>query len=225
VDAASVYVVVPAYNEATVIRGVVDSLVRRHLRVIVVDDGSSDDTAEAAADSGAQVIRHAINRGAGAASQTGITHALRCGADVIVTFDADGQHDPDDIPLLVAPIVAGEFDVVFGSRFLSVHSDIPFGRNIVLKMGVWFTRLISRVPVTDPHIGLRAFSRHAASELSITMDRFAHASEIIDQIHDRGWRFCEVPVSVSYSAYSIAKGQPSSNAARIAIQVLIERLR
>jgi len=225
IGAARVWVVVPAYNEASVIGDVVGSLVQRSHRVIVVDDGSRDDTARVAADKGATVIRHAINRGAGAATQTGIAHAIRCGADVIVTFDADGQHSPDDIPSLIAPIVAGTFDVVFGSRFLDVRSRIPFGRRILLRLGTVFTRVISRVRVTDPHIGLRAFSRQAASELAITMDRFAHASELIDQIHDHRWRFGEVPVSVSYSAYSVAKGQRPSNAARIALQMLLERLR
>jgi polyprenyl-phospho-N-acetylgalactosaminyl synthase len=220
-----VWVVVPAFNEGSVIGDVVRSLVDRGHRVIVVDDGSPDNTARVATEAGAIVIRHAINRGAGAATQTGITHALRCGADVVVTFDADGQHHPDDIPALVSPIVAGTFDVVFGSRFLDSRSKIPVGRRVLLRLGTLFTRVISRVRVTDPHIGLRAFSRSVASQLSVTMDRFAHASELIDQIHSHRWRFGEVPVLVSYSDYSVAKGQRPSNAVRIALQMLLERLR
>jgi glycosyltransferase involved in cell wall biosynthesis len=224
IDRERVWVVVPAYNEARVIGGVVQTLVNRGYPVVVIDDGSADHTEAAAAQTGAVVLRHVINRGTGAAIQTGVDYALRCAADYIVTFDADGQHDPSDIDALVAPIASGDYDVVFGSRFLGTHSNMPAGRRLVLWLGMIFTRVVSRVRITDPHIGLRAFSRRAAGELALTMDRFAHASEIVDRIRERKWRFHEIPVSVSYSAYSLAKGQRSGNAFHIAAQVLLRRL-
>jgi hypothetical protein len=115
--------------------------------------------------------------------------------------------------------------MVLGSRFLGQASNMPWTRRLLLKLGVLFTLLVSRVHATDVHNGLRAFSAGAAGELSITMDRMAHASEIFDQIRSHGWRFKEVPVKIRYTRYSLAKGQTSWDALRIAVQVLLERLR
>lgn len=218
-------VVVAAYNEADVIGAVVRELRAECVHVIVVDDGSRDDTAGAARRAGAHVLRHVINRGQGAALQTGIEHALRGGAEVVVTFDADGQHDPADLRALVAPVLSGEYDVVLGSRFLERRAPIPVARRMLLTVGVLFTRIISRVRLSDTHNGLRAFSRSAAEKLTISMDRMAHASEIIDQIRVHRWRYREVPVSIRYTPYSMAKGQRSSQAVRIAIEMLVEKLR
>ncbi len=220
-----VIVVVPAYNEGATIEAVVRELRAEGVRVVVVDDGSKDDTGAVARSAGAEVLRHAINRGQGAAIQTGIAHALRRAADVVVTFDADGQHDAKDIHGLAAPVLAAQCDVALGSRFLDGRSDVPPARRVVLMLGVLFTRLISRVRLTDTHNGLRAFSRRAARELTISMDGMAHASEIIDQIRTHGWRYREVPVAVRYTPYSLGKGQRSSNAVRIALEMLAEKLR
>ena len=220
-----VIVVVPAYNEDATIDGVVRELRGEGLEVVVVDDGSTDETGLAARRAGAQVLRHAINRGQGAAIQTGIEHALRRGAMAVVTFDADGQHDASDVHAVVTPVLAGECDVALGSRFLDGRSRVPLTRRIVLMVGVLFTRLISRVRLTDTHNGLRALSRRAARELTISMDGMAHASEIIDQIRARGWRYREIPVAVRYTPYSLRKGQRSSNAVRIALEMLAEKLR
>jgi glycosyltransferase involved in cell wall biosynthesis len=204
---------------------VITGLLGQGVEVIVVDDGSGDDTGAVARRAGALVLRHAVNRGQGAALQTGIEQAVRCGAEVIVTFDADGQHDPADLRALVAPVLAGECDIALGSRFLGGRSRVPPLRRAVLWLGVWFTRLISRVRLSDTHNGLRAFSSRAARQLTITMDGMAHASEIIDQIRVHGWRYREVPVSVAYTPYSMAKGQRSSGAVRIALEMLVEKLR
>jgi polyprenyl-phospho-N-acetylgalactosaminyl synthase len=220
-----VVAVLAAYNEAQVISEVVTALCREGVQVVVVDDGSRDGTAREARRVGARVLRHPINRGQGAALQTGIEYALSIGAEVVVTFDADGQHDPADLHHLVTPVVSGECDIALGSRFLDDRSRIAPTRRMVLKLGVLFTRLISRVRVSDTHNGLRAFSRRAARDLTISMDGMAHASEIIDQIRVHGWRFREVPVSVRYTPYSVAKGQRSSNAVRIAHEMLAEKLR
>ncbi len=130
--------------------------------VVVVDDGSRDATAQRARDAGAHVLRHAINRGQGAALQTGIAWALERGAEIVVTFDADGQHDAGDLPHLVRPICQGQADFVLGSRFLTGRpSDVPRLRRLVLAGGVWFTWLTSGLRLSDTHNGLRAFSRRA----------------------------------------------------------------
>ena len=178
-----VYVVIAAFNEDRVVGEVVTKVRRVVSRVVVVDDGSRDSTADCARRSGAIVLRHAINRGQGAALQTGITYCLTTDAAIIVTFDADGQHDEDDIPALVAPIIKGSADVVLGSRLLAEDNEVPFGRRILLAAGVAFTRITTGARLTDTHNGLRALSRAAAR------DGMAHASEIIDQLLQFGLRY------------------------------------
>jgi glycosyltransferase involved in cell wall biosynthesis len=126
-------------------------------------------------------MKHILNRGQGAALQTGIRFALEQGARVIVTFDADGQHDPDDIPAMIAPVLNGECDVTLGSRFLGHAHNIPITRKMMLKGGILFTWFVSGIQVTDVHNGFRAFSREAARQISIRIDRMGHASELLDQ--------------------------------------------
>ena len=219
-----IFVVVAAYNEARVIASVIRRLKSSFPNIIVVDDGSTDGTANCLRDCGVFVLRHSINRGQGAALQTGIRFALMEGADVIVTFDADGQHDEQDIQALVEPVLRHESDLTLGSRFLGRAQHMPFSRQVVLKLGVLFTRIVSRLRLTDVHNGLRAFSRPVASSLHITMDRMAHASEILDEIKQAGWRYKEVAVNVRYSSYSMAKGQSSWNAIVISTQILLRKL-
>ena len=216
-----VWVVVPAYNEAAVIAAVIADVKRVTPNVAVIDDGSSDATAAVARTAGAAVLRHAINRGQGAALQTGIAYALRRGAQIVVTFDSDGQHSADDIPALIAPIMAGDADIVLGSRFLANTGSVPTLRRIVLRLGIVFTRLTSGLRITDAHNGLRAFSRDAASAMHIRLDRMAHASELMDQIRESGRRYVEVPVHVRYTEYSRDKGQRGWHALRIAFDYLI----
>ncbi len=221
---ADVWVVVAAYNEeprlATTLAGL---RARGYENVVVVDDGSRDRTAAVALSSGAWVLRHLLNLGQGAALQTGISFALLRGAETIVTFDADGQHDPDEIPALVAPVRAGTADVALGSRFLGSAVNIPLTRKLVLKGGVLFTRIFSGIRVTDTHNGFRALSRAAAEKIRLRENRMAHASEILDQIQGGGLRFVEVPVTIRYSAETMAKGQSSWNAVKIVAQLVLGR--
>ncbi len=219
-----VYVVIAAYNEAAAIGHVVGELRAVCPHVVVVDDGSADETWQQARAAGAVVLRHLLNRGQGAALQTGISYALEQGAEVIVTFDADGQHRPQDIPPLVAPIAAGEVDICLGSRFLEHADSVPLGRRIMLIGAIVFTRLTSGLKLSDAHNGLRAFSRRAAERFDIQLDRMAHASELIDQVRSSGLPYREVPVQIRYTDYSLAKGQRSTAALRVAVDYLIGRL-
>ena len=218
-----VFVIVPAYNEAGCIGEVLREIRDLYPNVVVVDDGSGDGTSEVARANAAYVLRHAVNRGQGAALQTGLEFALARGADFIVSFDADGQHCVEDIEALVMPIYQGECDIALGSRFLGEKLEMPTTRRLILRLGVLFTRIVSRVRVTDTHNGLRAFSRRAAQEINITLDRMAHASELVDQISRSGLPFREVPVRIRYTDYSLAKGQSGRNAIRIAIHYLTGR--
>lgn len=220
---SSVFIVIAAYNEEKSIKDVVVRLLERYPNVVVVDDGSNDATIDRIRETGIFRLRHVVNRGQGAALQTGIQFALQQGAEVIVTFDADGQHDPGDIPAMIAPILSHDCDVTLGSRFLGHAHNIPFTRKILLKFGIFFTRVVSGIQVTDVHNGFRAFSRQAAQMIHIHIDRMGHASEILDEVKDKKLLYKEIPVNIYYSSYSLAKGQSSWNALRIALQFLIEK--
>ena len=217
-------VVVPAYNEEQSIGEVVKNLRAENYAVVVVDDGSGDRTYEVAKQAGATTLRHALNRGQGAALQTGISYALDQGAEVIVTFDADGQLDPREIAAVIAPLRAGQADVVLGSRFLKSSDSVPVFRKIILKLATVATRYYTRLRVTDTHNGFRALTAAAAQKLQIRHDGMAHASEILEQIAQHKLRYLEVPVSVAYTDYSLQKGQRLTGSVKIVWDLFIGRL-
>jgi len=219
------FVVIAAYQEQTMVARVVEEVRELFPNVIVVDDGSKDQTADRARKAGARVLRHAINRGQGAALQTGIAYALRCGADVVVTFDADGQHDANDLPHLVEPIASGRADFALGSRFMRGRpAGVPLARRALLTCARAFTRWTSGLQLSDTHNGLRAFSRQAASRLDLQLDRMAHASELIDNVRRSGLPYEEVPVRVRYTEYSRAKGQKARDAFRVLADYVLGRI-
>ncbi len=222
-DPRSLWIVVPAFNEAKAIRAVVSSLRSHGYPVVVVDDGSADDTAAVAREAGAIVLRHLLNLGQGGALQTGITFCLESGARYICTFDADGQHCAEDIGAMWERLVAGGFDIVLGSRFLGDATGIPLSRTVLLKAAVLFTRLHSGLKLTDAHNGLRVMTAEAAARLKLKQMGMAHASEIIDQIAKVGLRYCEAPVSVIYTEYSKAKGQSALESIRILMDLIVGR--
>ena len=223
-----VLVVIPAFNEGPVLAATIRDVagVVPAQQIIVVDDASTDATAALARQEGACVLHHLLNRGQGAALATGIQAALRRGAQVVVTFDADGQHVAADIPAIVAPVLAGEAQVVLGTRFFpGGAASIPPRRRWMLRLAVWFTRALCRMPVTDTHNGFRAFSAQAARAITIHEDRMAHASEILDEVRRHHLSYVERPVHIRYSAYSLAKGQKNRAAIKLAFTVLLGRLR
>lgn len=210
-----IWVVVPAFNEAHELAAALAPLTASGHDIVLVDDGSTDATAEIAGRFPVWMLRHTTNRGQGAALRTGIAFALEQGADVVVTFDADGQHDALDIPRLIEPVVAGRADVVLGSRFRGRVIGLRRSRRLLLYGARAFTRAFSGLAVTDPQNGLRALSRAAAERIHILQDGMAHASEIIDEIRRHRLRWCEVPVTVRYTSATRAKGQSAWNAIRI----------
>lgn len=216
-------IVIPAYNEAATI-AVVAASARPYGDVVVVDDGSQDATAYEARRAGANVLRHLVNRGQGASLMTGTRKALALGADVIVHFDADGQHDAADIPALVAPIEAGIADAVFGSRFLGSAINMPKSRRIALKGATLITRWATGLAVSDAHNGLRALSCRVAPEFRITHDRMAHNTEIVHFVARKNLAWREVPVTVRYTPYSLRKGQHLTDASRILFDLIVQRL-
>jgi len=218
------YVVIPAYNEGPVVSRVVSEVKRAGYAVVVVDDGSSDATAEEARAAGARVITHPFNLGQGAALQTGIDYAVAQGAEVIVTFDADGQHRVSDIARLAEALVQERADFALGSRFLGQAPNLPPLRRLLLRAATAFTRLTTGMQVTDTHNGLRAMTRRAAAAIRLRQNRMAHASELLSQIAASGLRYVERPVTIEYTAYSLAKGQSLSDAVLILLDLFARRL-
>ena len=165
-----------------------------------------------------------MNLGQGAAIQTGITFALQKGALFVATFDADGQHEPRDLLRMYNRLVEEGADYALGSRFLGRTENMPWSRWLMLKAAVWFTRLMSGIWVTDTHNGIRMMTRRGAERIHITLNRMEHASEILDQIARSGYRYIEVPVTIRYSVESLAKGQKTTAAVRLAAKLFAERL-
>jgi len=165
---AETFVVVPAYNEGRVIGDVITGLASVFPNIVVVNDGSSDETAEVLRGLPVVVVKHQVNLGQGASLQTGITFALERGANYIVTFDADGQHRAEDALSALRLLGEGQCDVVCGSRFLGTTSNVPRMRKIILKTAVGLANLTAGTKMTDAHNGLRALSRQAAACLSIS---------------------------------------------------------
>lgn len=225
---AASWVVVPAYQEAGVIGGVVAGLRRAGWRVLVVDDGSKDGTAVRAAAAGAVALRHPVNLGQGAALRTGFDF-LRDDptARYVVTFDADGQHDPGDVEALVLPLAQDRADITLGSRFLRADHTlaIPRARRGLLRAATALARWTTGLALTDTHNGLRAIRRETLRRMALRQDRMAHASEIHQEIRRLRLRFLEIPVHVTYSRYSLTKGQRLVGAISILWDLLAAKMR
>lgn len=216
-----VWAVVPAFNEARVIGETLAGLRPFVERIIVVDDGSKDDTGAAATGAQVDVVRHAVNQGQGAALRTGIQQAIKGGAEIIVTFDADGQMEPNDIPRLVEVLRSERLDIVFGTRFSAIAVlEMPWLRKMVCRAAaVLFERLYG-MHLSDVNNGFRVFTRAAAGALDIHTTGMAHALEIIHRARQARLRYREVPVFIRYTPYSITKGQRLSNVGPILWELL-----
>ncbi len=227
-DCSNTFIVIPAYNEGPMIATVLEEVLQLGCPVVVVDDGSQDDTYAqvAALQAGRPIhlLRHLINLGQGAALATGIQYALLKGAQIIVTFDADGQHRVEDIPDLVEPVATSQVEVALGSRFLAGKQEMPTSRRILLKAAILFTGLTERIWLTDAHNGFRALSTKAASQIQITQNRMAHASEIVSEIARLKLSYIEVPVHIRYTEYSRLKGQRAADALNILIELIEEHI-
>ncbi|MDD4319818.1 MAG: glycosyltransferase family 2 protein [Candidatus Peribacteraceae bacterium] len=212
--------VIPAFNEATRIARVVTDARAHADAVIVVDDGSSDGTGAAAAAAGARVVRHAQNGGAGAATMTGIEAARRMGATTVVTLDADGQHDPQDIPSLLRALEERKVDIVFANRF-GQRNRIPFIRRLFNGIGNILTYLVTGLWVHDSQCGFKVFGPRALREVDLRMSGFEFCTEIVREAMVRQWKIAEIPTKVIYSEYTMAKGQSFANGVKTALKILL----
>jgi glycosyltransferase involved in cell wall biosynthesis len=219
---SSSWVVIPLYNEATVIPTVVAELLERFEHVVCVDDGSSDGSTDAARAAGARVLQHPYNLGQGAALQTGLEYAReQAGADYIVTFDADGQHRVVDAVAMLELARADDLAIVFGSRFLDDRTKPGLLKRIVLKTAVRVTNVTTGLKLTDAHNGLRVIRVDAARQVRLQQDRMAHATEIVVQLGRTKLPWREFAVEVLYTDYSKAKGQSLLNSINILIDLVV----
>ena len=192
-------VILPAYNEEITIGSMVHLSRLYADKVIVVDDGSSDRTAEIARKAGAEVIVHKVNKGKGRALKTGFETAVFLGADIIVTMDSDGQHNPAEIPKLVAPIIEGKAEMVNGSRYLN-HTDknTPLYRRIGQIVLDKFTNINSGLKITDSQSGFRAFAASTIENFRFNAQGMAIESEMLTDAGKAGFRIKEVGIGVRY---------------------------
>ena len=219
-----VWIVVPAFNEASVIGDVIADVRAVFGHVVCVDDGSRDDTGERALRAGAHVVRHPDNLGQGAAIQTGVEYArAQPGAQVFATFDADGQHRVKDVVRMIDRLSAEQVDLVIGTRFADAGavSRTPFLKKVVLRTAVWLSPRTRKLGLTDAHNGLRVFNKTVADSLNITMSGMSHASEFIALAYENHWRVTEEPVEILYTDYSKSKGQPLLNGVNIVFEGLL----
>ena len=225
INPKDVFVVMPAYNENTIIRSVIQELLPCHYNIIVVDDGSVKPLFPLLHKMPAYFIRHKVNLGQGASLQTGIEFALTKQAKYIVTFDADGQHQVSDIERILQVLIAEKVDIVCGSRFMdgSLH-NMSFMRKALLQIARYINFFFTGLLLTDAHNGLRAITAEAANKIKITENGMAHASEILYQIKKRKLRYREVPVTIHYTAYSKQKGQTLASSFRIFFDLLLNKI-
>lgn len=215
------WVVIPLYNEATVIASVIAGLLPVFPNIVCIDDGSRDGSGAIAERAGARVVRHPINLGQGAALQTGFEYALERDAAYVVTFDADGQHRVEDAAAMLARARDEDVAIVFGSRFLDDRTDPGIMKKIVLKTAVAVTNITTRTRLTDAHNGLRVIREDALRRIKLRQDRMAHGTEIVVQLGRTGLPYVEQPVEVVYTDYSKAKGQSLLNSVNILVDLII----
>ena len=215
------WLVIPLYNEATVVREVISQARETFPYIVVVDDGSKDDSARQAAAAGAIVVRHPVHLGQGAALQTGFSYILeKTNANYVVTFDADGQHSTTDAAAMVAAAREEELAVILGSRFLQGPSPVGRLKRLVLRTAAAVSSRTSGMHLTDAHNGLRVIRRDVLEQLDLKQNRMAHASEIIRMIGATGMPWREFPVHIVYTEYSRSKGQSLWNSVNILVDLL-----
>lgn len=221
-------VIVPAFNEEKVIKQVLQGIPRKigkhTLDIIVINDSSFDNTVVEALKTRVTVLSHIINRGAGAATKTGLEWAKRKKYDFVITFDADGQHNPDDLKKVILPVVNKKADVAIGSRIMS-KQKMPLDRLIINWLANFYTLVVYGIFSTDTQSGLRVFSKSAVEKIDFKGERYDFSSEIFLEARKHRLKVVEVPSSVIYTDYSRRKGQKNTNIMSMILQLVLKILR
>jgi glycosyltransferase involved in cell wall biosynthesis len=194
----TIIAVIPCSNEGQFIGDVVTKTRKYVDKVIVIDDGSTDNTSEAAEAAEAEVIRHATRQGAGAATRSGFEAARANNADVLLTIDGDGQHNPDEIPLVLDPILKDDADLVIGSRFIEPKTNIRVYRKFGIDVITWLYNFGSKVKVTDSQSCFRAHNRRVIDAVNITENGFGFSVQVLIQARKKGFVIKEAPISCVY---------------------------
>ncbi len=219
-----IFCVIPAYQEENNIKKVINEVLDLVDFLIIVDDGSSDQTYQVANEiisDKLKVLQHPINLGQGAALQTGNEYALKKGADIIVHFDADGQFLSQEIKKLATVLIEEDLDIVFGSRFLEIKSDLPpLKKNLIMPLARIFNRLFFGIKTSDPQSGFRVFKAKVASEIEIENNRMAHCTEILAKVHQKKLKMKEVAITVLYSEF----GQKFSGSFKIIKDLFFKKI-
>lgn len=226
-DFQDTWLIIPCFNEGTVIQDVIESARETFPNIVAVNDGSKDASAERIHAGGAHLVNHPVNLGQGASIQTGIEYARKQpGAQYFVTFDADGQHQVKDVVAMISRLRTEPLDIIVGTRFGRPRAEddqVPWIKRVVLKTVVLLSPTTRKLGLTDAHNGLRVFNRTVAEEINIRMNGMSHASEIVTMIADRNWRVSEEPVDILYTEYSMSKGQSLLNGVNILADGLLAR--
>ncbi|MEO7534686.1 MAG: glycosyltransferase family 2 protein [Ferruginibacter sp.] len=219
------FIIIPAYNETEVIASTIRPLLERGYEVVVVDDGSSNNMQEHIKQLNVHYLRHEINLGQGAALQTGMEYVKKFNPEYVVHFDADGQHSSDDIDEFINILIEKKTDIVLGSRFLTNETKelVPLKRRLLLKTARILNWIFTGLLLTDAHNGFRVMKGTVLSKLRLTETRMAHATEILRLIKKNRLSYTEAPAKISYTAYSMQKGQKASNSVNILIDLVFHR--
>lgn len=209
----------PAYNEEIAIGSVILRAKQHVDMVIVIDDGSSDATALVAELAGAEVVRHETNMGKGVAIKTAFEVAMEHGADILVVLDSDGQHNPDDIPHVIAPIINGEADMVNGSRFLTGKNEVPKYRRVGQDILTRATN-VNGVDVTDSQNGFRAFSKDLFGIFKFKQNGLAVESEMLIDAADAGFRIVEVSIGCRYDVANASSEHPLKHGVNVFMSII-----
>lgn len=221
-------IIIPVYNEGTIIKKVIGSLPKKiegvdKITVLVVDDGSTDNSSKQIKKTKAVLLSHLFNLGVGSATVTGLKGAEKIEADIAVTIDGDGQHDPDDIVKIIQPILQNRADIVIGTR-LKKSKGMPN----IKKIGNWglnaITFALSSIWTSDSQSGFKAFSKKAISTLDIESLGYEFCSEILIEARRQKLKIAEVPIQVIYTHYSKKKGQSIFNGTNIVIKLIIRKI-
>lgn len=209
-SAYQIIICIPAFNEGKNIAAIVEKAKAYGTKVVVCDDGSSDNTSEEAKNAGALVVRHPKNKGYGSAIRTLFRVAREMNADIMITLDSDGQHNPDQIPLLLQPVMNESYDIVIGSRFLNKfdRQKVPVYRSIGIKTITKFAQVVSYDSLTDAQSGFRAYNKNALARIDLSEEGMAVSTEILIRAKEDGLSIKEVPVTIRYDVEDASTHNP-----------------